>query len=97
MALSNIQKIVQREENDKIRALYGEGNYCLSPEYPKFHVASHVWHSWSEERKTDHLRKFREYGPSCQVFPIHFVYQLMLVENPATNKGTGTQQSQILW
>ena len=33
VALINIQKIIQREENDKIRALYGTGNYCPSPEY----------------------------------------------------------------
>ena len=64
MALSNIQKIIQREENDEIRALYGAGNYCLSPQYRKFQVASHVWHSWSKERNADHLRKFREYVPS---------------------------------
>ena len=36
VALSNIQKIIQREENDKICPLYGTGNYCLSPEYRKF-------------------------------------------------------------
>ena len=42
VALSNIQKIIQREENDKMRTLYGAGNYCLSPEYQKFQVASHV-------------------------------------------------------
>ena len=64
VALSNIQKIIQREENDKIRALYGAGNYCPSPEYWKFQVASHVWHSWSGERKADHLRKFKEYVPN---------------------------------
>ena len=46
-----------------MRTLYGAGNYCLSPEYQKFQVASHVQHSWSEERKADHLRKFREYVP----------------------------------
>ena len=64
MAISNIQKIIQREENDEICTLYGADNYCLSPEYQKFQVASHVWHSWSEERKADHLRKFREYIPN---------------------------------
>ena len=64
VALSNIQKIMQSEENDKIHALYGAGNYCLSTEYQKFKVASHVWHCWSEESKADHLRKFREYVPN---------------------------------
>ena len=27
-------------------------------------MASHVWHSWSEERKADHLSRFREYVSS---------------------------------
>ena len=30
MTLSNIQKIIQREKNDKTRTLYGAGNYCMS-------------------------------------------------------------------
>ena len=64
MALTNIQKIIQREENDEIHVLYRAGNYCLSLEYRKFQVASHVWHSWIEERKADHLGKFREYVPN---------------------------------
>ena len=64
VAHSNIQKIMQRKQNHEICALYGAGNYCLSPEYRKFKVASHVWHSWSEESKADHLRKFREYIPN---------------------------------
>ena len=36
-------------------------------------------------------------GNTYQIFPIHFVCQLMLVENLATNTGTETQQIQILW
>ena len=36
VALSNIQKIIQREENDEIYPLYGAGNYCLSLVYQIF-------------------------------------------------------------
>ena len=64
MVLSNIQKIIKRKENDEICALYGVGNYFLSSEYRKLQVASHVWHSCSEERKAGHLREFREYVPN---------------------------------
>ena len=48
------------------RVLYEAGNYCLSPEYMKFQVASHVWHSWNEERKSDHSQsvKFKAYVPN---------------------------------
>ena len=64
VALRNIQKIVQREENDEIHAPYAAGNYCLSPKYQKFQVASHMWHSWSEERREGHLIKFTEFVPN---------------------------------
>ena len=40
--ISNIQNIIQREQNDEIRAIYGAGNYVLSPEYKKFQVPSHM-------------------------------------------------------
>ena len=93
VALSNIQKIMQSEENDKIRALYGAGNYCLSLEYRKFKVASHVWHCWSEESKQITSENL---GNTYQIFLIHFVCQLMLAENLATNTGTETQQSDIV-
>ena len=36
-------------------------------------------------------------GNMYQIFPIHFVSQLMLVKNLATNTGTETQQSEISW
>ena len=29
-----------------------------------FQDASHVSHSWSEERKIDNIKKFREYNPT---------------------------------
>ena len=41
-AISNIQNIIQREQNDEIRAIYGAGNYVLSPEYKKFQGPSHM-------------------------------------------------------
>ena len=44
VALSNIQKIIQREENDEIRTLYGAGNYCLSPVYQNFLSQELQWH-----------------------------------------------------
>ena len=42
MALSNIQKIIQLEKNDKIRALYGADNYYLSSKYWTFQLTNQV-------------------------------------------------------
>ena len=36
-------------------------------------------------------------GNKYQIFPIHFVRQLVLVENLATNIGTEIQQSEMSW
>ena len=63
-AISNIPNVIQREQNDEIRAIYGAGNYVLSPEYKKFQGPSHRWHSWSEQRKKDHISKFHQYSPT---------------------------------
>ena len=40
-----------------------QGN-VLSLTYKMFQDASHVSHSWSEERKIDNIKKFREYNPT---------------------------------
>ena len=63
-ALSNIQSIVKRE--DEIRALYGTGNYVLALEFKRFRLLSHIWHSWSEERKKKHIEAFRNHKPTIQ-------------------------------
>ena len=62
--VTHLQDIVIRKQNDEIRAIYGAGNYVHSPEYKKFQIPSHTWHSWSESRRKDHITKFYEYEPS---------------------------------
>ena len=51
---------------------------------------------------TPRVRKGRQItsenlGNTYQIFLRHFICQLRLVENLATNTGTETQQSQTLW
>lgn len=57
-----------RQENDEIRAIYGAGNYTLSTAYSKFNVDSSRWHSWGEDRRRDHVEKFRHYQPTPSDF-----------------------------
>ena len=63
-AVTHLQDIVIREQNDKIRAIYSAGNYILSTEYKRFEIPSHTWHSWKESRRKDHVTKFYECEPS---------------------------------
>ena len=34
--ISTLKKLVDRHEDDKVRAIYGSGPYCLSTHYAKF-------------------------------------------------------------
>ena len=34
--ISTLKKLVDRHEDDKVRAIYGSGPYCLSTQYAKF-------------------------------------------------------------
>ena len=64
-ALSNIQSIIKCKEHE-IRALNSTGSYVLAPEFKKFQVLSYIWHSWSEECKTNHIEAFRNHKPTIQ-------------------------------
>ena len=53
--IRNLKGLSVREE---VRALYGSGSYVLTRQYSKFKVESSKWHSWNEDRREDHVRKF---------------------------------------
>ena len=91
-ALSSIQEIIQCK---KIHARCGAG-ICIAC----------LWNaknsSWQAIGGTSGVRKRRKitwenFGNTYQVFPIHFICQLMLVKNLATNTGIWSQQGQISW
>ena len=69
----SVQSVNYYVENEKIRALFGAGNYCLSLVYRKF------WSTrWQAMCGTPGVRKGRritlaDLGNTYQVFPIHFV------------------------
>ena len=64
IAIESLSQIAERQNLEEIRAIFHGGRYVLSQQYKKFSVESSVWHSWSEERRMDHVKKFREYIPS---------------------------------
>ena len=41
--------------------MYGAGSYTVNEPYKKFLVQSSEWHSWSDSRRRDHVKKFRQY------------------------------------
>ena len=62
--LTNLKPLIDRQYSEEIRAIYGAGSYSLSSKYAKFRVDNAKWHSWSQERKLQHINAFRNYQPT---------------------------------
>ena len=56
-----LKKIVERQQDDEIRALYGSESYQLSKEYCRFSVDSLKCHTMSSEEGKKHVLVFRCY------------------------------------
>ena len=62
--ISTLQKHVERQENDKIKAIYGSASYSLSKQYSKFKIDSMKWYSMAGDYRRKHVKKFRMYKPT---------------------------------
>ena len=60
IVVSNLHALVKRErererqtdrqtDRNEIRAIYGAGNYIISPSYQRFKAQSHIWRSWTKD------------------------------------------------
>ena len=47
-AAQSLLDLIERQENDEVRAICGAGNYMLAVPYSKFKLDSARWHSWSK-------------------------------------------------
>ena len=47
-----------------MEAIYGGGEYAISPKYAKFAIKDYRWHTWSEKRRRDYVESFRRYFPN---------------------------------
>ena len=48
--ISTLKKVVDRQEEDEVRAIYGPGPFHLSTQYAKFQMDSVKWHSFDAEK-----------------------------------------------
>ena len=46
--ISTLQKLIERQENVEIKAIYASVPYSLSKQYSKFKIDSVKWHSMAE-------------------------------------------------
>ena len=62
--ISTLQKLVERQENDEIKVIYGSGPYSFSKQYSKFKIDSVKWYSLAGDYRRKHVKKFRMYKPT---------------------------------
>ena len=59
-----LKTLIERQQNDEVRALYGSEPYHLSQSYKRFQVDLVRWHSMNATKKMKHVPSFRQYVPS---------------------------------
>ena len=64
VVIKSLERLSDRQDTEEVNALYGAGSYAVNEPYKKFLVQSSEWHSWSDSRRRDHVKKFRQYVPS---------------------------------
>ena len=55
------KSLVERQQDEEVRAIYRSGPYRLSDCYQKFEVDSVKWHSMDPEARMKHVEQFRRY------------------------------------
>ena len=62
--ISTLQKLVERQENDEINAIYRSGPHSLSKQNSNFKIDSVKWHSMAGNYRRKHVKKFSMYKPT---------------------------------
>ena len=60
------KKIIERQQHDEVRAIYGSGPYKLNNEYNKFSIDNLKWHSMTLEERKKHVLALRNYNSSLE-------------------------------
>ena len=64
--ISTLKKLVDRQEDDEVRVIYGSGPYRLSAQYAKFQMDCVKWHSLDAEKRRKHVLLFRQHIPTME-------------------------------
>ena len=62
--IETIKVMIERQQDDEIRALYSSGPYRLADAYKHFEKDSVKWHSLSQEQRLKHVKKFHACHPT---------------------------------
>ena len=64
--IKTLGKIIDRQQDDEVRALYGNGPYKVSKDYNKFVVDTVKWHSMTSGQRQKHVAAFRSHQPTLE-------------------------------
>ena len=59
--ISTLKKLVDRQEGEKVRAIYGWGPDHLSTQYAKLQMDFVKWHSLHAKKRRKHVLLFRQH------------------------------------
>ena len=62
--IKTFKSLVERRQDEKVRAIYRSSPYRLSDRHEKFNVDSVKWHSMDPEARMKHVEWFRRYRPT---------------------------------
>jgi hypothetical protein len=58
-----LESVVQAQMQEVRRAVHGQGDFVLAPNYNKFRVQDMEWKCMTSEQKSDHLKRLYRYTP----------------------------------
>ena len=61
---SPLSRLLQREDNEEVLPLHDRDRSVLSQNYEKWYAP--IWHSWSRERKKEHIKYFQVAAQACE-------------------------------
>ena len=61
--IKNLQRLSDRQDTEEVRTFYGAGNYPIAGPYKRYCIQSSESLSWDENRRKDHVQKFRSFAP----------------------------------
>ena len=64
--IDTLKKIVDRQQDDEVRAIYGSGPYKLSRDYLKFSVDNLKWHTMTSDQRKKQVLALRNDPPSLE-------------------------------
>ena len=62
-----LEVIVRGQMQEVRRAVHGQGDFMLAPQYNKFSLQDMQWKSLTEDQKSEHMKRLYDHQPKQQI------------------------------